>query len=769
MFSRVCACMLISLSLAGCSWAATSVSQSNGLYTIENENLRVLVSPASGLITVRDKAANCDWQQPAGVTSSTGPKFRRVLRTVEGLKFEADFGTTKGQPNTAVVSLSVPSRSADLVIEADMGDRQTEIESMPFLEPLVLDKSTGVLAAADYSNGHIYPLFMKPFPLGTMAGGSMDMPWVGVCDIVPETSIRKSNGYVLILDTSDDAEVSFPAHKVGDRDYVAPRVTWLPSKGQFAYPRKLIYRFTSKGGYVALAKAFRSYAKEKGLLVTLAEKMKSNPNIERLFGAPDIWGDSSLAFAKQAKVAGVDKMLIHGNPIPEDLKAVNQLGFLTSNYDNYTDILPLAEGNKVDSSHDLIPDNVVLQADGTRMKSWLTWDRQTQFMKRCPAKWLPAAEEVIPNVLTDHPFLGRFIDVTTSEGLYECYDGHHPLTRTEKRKCGTRLLDYFRGQKLVVGGEHGRWWAVPDLDYIEGMMSGGYASWPAGHLIRPKTPNQKFDSPSGGKLPSWDDYERYGIGYQYRVPLWELVFHDCVVSTWYWGDSSDFLLDAAPEMTPRKDAFNILYGTIPMMWANDEGAWKKDREAFLRTYRNTCKLHESLAGSEMLSHEFLTADLSVQKTSFSDGTQAVVNFGGKIHTFYFGGRYHQIPRNGFVVQGPKIEQSLEFVDQRPVTTIRSKGYVYTNITGVDVTTRFINSDRVMVNVGKSEKPVLLRPGQVGSNWDMDTMRIYILDAQGNRGESIKPAKGEVRGTFYVGPFKEPTALDLVCRAEAANF
>lgn len=120
----------------------------------------------------------------------------------------------------------------------------------------------------------------------------------------------------------------------GGRDFAAPQVQWSPSKGKFAYARKLLYHFASRGGYVALAKRNRAYAAEHGLIVTLAEKLKKNANLQRLFGAPDVWGDSSLRFAREAKAAGVDKMLIHGRAAPADMQAINDLGYLTSEYDN---------------------------------------------------------------------------------------------------------------------------------------------------------------------------------------------------------------------------------------------------------------------------------------------------------------------------------------------------------------------------------------------------------------------------------------------------
>jgi hypothetical protein len=219
---------------------------------------------------------------------------------------------------------------------------------------------------------------------------------------------------------------------------------------------------------------------------------------------------------------------------------------------------------------------------------------------------------------------------------------------------------------------------VPQLDYIEGMMSGGSTSWPSGYLLRPKSRDQPFTNPDGRAYPKWEEYEKWGIGHQYRVPLWELVFHDCIITTWYWGDSSDFLLVAAPEVTPKKDAYNILYGSMPMMWANKEGSWVNDREMFLRTYRNTCKLHEVIATAEMTTHEFVTPDRAVQRSRFSDGTEVVVNFGERPYAAKAGGKRYLLPKNGFAAKGPKIEQSLALVNGKPVTSIRTASFRFTD-------------------------------------------------------------------------------------------
>jgi hypothetical protein len=646
------------------AWAAVRVAHAGDRWTVENDALRVSVTPASASIAVEDKAAKFTWTQPQGKR----PVFRNVVEAKNGVSFDADF-VAGAKTYPMKLTLSLTERGADLTIEADMADRAAPFDNVPFLEPFLLDSRSGAIVVAAYANGHIYSVDLQPFPRKRMDMTNMDMPWVGVCDL------SKGHGYAVIADTPDDGYFDVASATREGRVISAPRIVWRPSMRTLRYPRRALYRFASRGGYVALAKSYRAYARGLGLIAPFTEKVKKNPNIARAFGAPDVWGRSSLAFAKEAKAAGVEKMLVHGEAPPEEMKAVNALGYLTSKYDIYQDVMPIKDESEIASRAEWVPDNVVLRADGSRMPAWLTWDKK-QFMKRCPTFWLRTAQKVIPKDLSTRPYLGRFIDVTTAESLYECYDPKHPLTTTEKRQNGVELLGYVRSLGLVTGGEHGRWWAVPQLDYIEGMMSGGSTSWPAGYLKRPRTKDEPFTGPNGRPYPKWAEYEKWGIGHENRVPLWELVFHDCVISTWYWGDSSDFLLVAAPEVTAKKDAFNILYGTMPMMWANQEGSWVKNREMFLRTYRNVSKVHEALATAELVSHEFVTPDRAVQRTRFSDGTEVVVNFGEKPYAARVGGKRHLLPTNGFAVKGPKVEQYLELVGGRTLVSIRAGAYRY---------------------------------------------------------------------------------------------
>ena len=345
--------------------------------------------------------ADAQGNVPAAKPRSKQVEFRNVkaLSDPAGLQLDATVSMgNRRQP--LAIRMTVPDDAADLAIDINAADRETKINSFVALAALMLDTPKGLLVTG--AQGRLWPLD-TPHLRGQI-GGYMDMPWVGIMDL------ETGHGYALIIDTPDDCRVQMSECVAAGRKLRAPQVQWRPSHRMFRYPRRILHSFLPKGGYVALAKRYRAYAKKLGLIVTLAEKAKQNPNVKRLFGAPDVWGDASLRFAREAKALGVDKMIIHGHSSPKDMQAINDLDYLTSRYDNYCDLRPLKKGQEVSSNRGRILEDVVLMANGKRKKAWLTFDKKTQYMKRCPARWVPTAKVVIPKELAKYPFLGRFID-----------------------------------------------------------------------------------------------------------------------------------------------------------------------------------------------------------------------------------------------------------------------------------------------------------------------------------------------------------------------
>ena len=114
---------------------------------------------------------------------------------------------------------------------------------------------------------------------------------------------------------------------------------------------------------------------------------------------------------------------------------------------------------------------------------------------------------------------------------------------------------------------------------------------------------------------------------KYRAPLWELVFHDCVQSYWYWGDSHN----CCPELMDQRDRFCMLYGQPPLFSFN-VGNWEKLKDRITASYHKTVSLAKKVGYATMDRFDYLTEDRMVQQTTFSDGTVVTVNFSDEVYT-----------------------------------------------------------------------------------------------------------------------------------------
>jgi len=164
---------------------------------------------------------------------------------------------------------------------------------------------------------------------------------------------------------------------------------------------------------------------------------------------------------------------------------------------------------------------------------------------------------------------------------------------------------------LVAGSETGHDAGVPVCDYFEGMLS----------LVPYRVPD------SGRNIGQiWTNVPprvaKYQTGEAYRLPLWELVYHECVCAHWYWGDYNNKL----PELWAKRDLFNMLYGTMGMFVLNKK-KWIADKDRFVRSYRLTSPIARATGYSEMIDHRMLSPDRTVQESRFADGTVVTVNFG----------------------------------------------------------------------------------------------------------------------------------------------
>lgn len=306
-----------------------------------------------------------------------------------------------------------------------------------------------------------------------------------------------------------------------------------------------------RGGYVEMAQAYRDTARENGWLMTWAEKEKRWPALEaqKLLGAPDIkpfvlsrtvkssryYSGPPQAteatyigytFDEAAQIAehlrrdvGVDKALFvlagwihrgYDNQHPDILPAapecggndalvnaaarIRRLGYLFGLHDNYEDMYRDAP------SWSDVP--IIKRRDGRLLaggnwaggQAWLVCSQEGLKYAARPQQNMPRVKELFrPSAY--------FIDTTFAAELLECFDPAHPLTRWDDMKYKSALSDFSMGLFGAHGSEEGMEWAVPHAAYFEGIAS------------------------ASGDPP-----------YGWRIPLFELVYHDCIALYPHQGD-----------------------------------------------------------------------------------------------------------------------------------------------------------------------------------------------------------------------------------------
>lgn len=434
-------------------------------------------------------------------------------------------------------------------------------------------------------------------------------------------------GWMAIIETPDDAAVELQRDTRSRLWTMGPE--WESQKGRFGYVRRVRYVFQDKGGYVAMCKRYRDHVKKTGKFKPFSEKVKERPLVDRLIGAPNIWywRKDKIRIAKELKAAGIDRFLWSSGGSVQDIRFIAGLDdVLVGRYDVYQDVFHpeqckklVACGWKNEYFHntEAWPHDIIWNSANSNdwRRAWGikagdgTW---THCAMMCDSMAPVYARRHVAHDLKTRPYSARFVDTTVAAPWQTCWNPAHPMTRSDSRHWKMELLRLMGDEfNLVVGSEAGHDAAVPYCDYFEGMLTiSPYQVPDAGRTMEQICTN----------VPP--RVAKYQVGEAYRLPLWELVYHECVCAHWYWGDYNNKL----PALWDKRDLFNILYGTMGM-YCFDDGEWKKNKERFVRSYRMTSPIARATGYSEMLDHKILTPDRAVQQSRFADGTTVTVNFG----------------------------------------------------------------------------------------------------------------------------------------------
>ncbi len=474
-----------------------------------------------------------------------------------------------------------------------------------------------------YGDGFLFPTDDPGLPALQMSmgdGAGLTMPWFGVTNNRTGASVM-----VHAMEEADTHTVMY-YRRQGTRAAGQISLRWMSSMGRWAYNRSAVITFADRGGYVRLADIYRDAAQAAGRRVTLRQKkdILGLPT-DRLIGAPILWlhglwqfsePAQRLAYVRELYESGLDRAVLASSDALEDAAEPIQWGWLCGMYDLYTDLWPREQWEKAgvwDRDWGW-PEYLHINPNGQPKRGWVQITQHGAFPAwgLCPTQWVNWARERVPQSLQKHRMNARLVDTVTALPLGECYAPKHRMTRQDDRAARMKLLQVLTDHHLVIGSEMGVDWAVPLLCYAEGLL--------APVAFRASDSGRIFEG-----LPQPKESMDYQLNPARRIPLWGLIYRDCTVATWYWGDCNM----TYPGLEHRRRLFNALTATPPMYMLMTPEALQKYRQLMLDDYNALKPVFEAVGDARMTDHQTLTPDRLVQRTTFDNGATVTVNFDSK--------------------------------------------------------------------------------------------------------------------------------------------
>ncbi len=547
-----------------------------------------------------------------------------------------------------------------------MTDREQGGIVVPCREGLLIPAGSGVafehgFGSSEYEGCHMNMLGM------IKRGSALMITWDGA-DVWPEVRSKLTAGKPQRQELSAEVRLRQSARSV--------RLTPL-----------------GPGDWNTLAAGYRRIAEQKGLAVTLHQKIARNAHVEQLLGAANVklWTclerrmseDSTRVertrvhwtFDEAAQVAEhlkrdlkIDRSLFiiggwteggydcrHPDNLPANpecggdqalaaaLRRIQDLGDIGCLHDNYQDMYKDAR------SWD--PRFIQKRADGSLMAGG-RWLGGRAYLVCAPEQVkLAMRPQNLPAIAERFAPAAYFIDTTYAVGPQECFDAAHPLGRNDDIAWKIKLSEAARKTFGIFGSECGREWAVPCSDFFEGLVGVGGHDY---HQLRP---------------------EQLGATV---IPFWEMVYHDCEVCYGKYGydihrageyvahhllaaralnyhSIPDHLYWKAPHGDEQPSGVLACYTRCDQGWA----AGFHPVDVFLKNTQEVLgPLQQATAHERLTRFEFLDAHHAVRRATYGESQEAtvvVVNCGAteaRVESRLGGSVL--LPPWGFIVEGPRF-------------------------------------------------------------------------------------------------------------------
>ncbi|MDK9735679.1 glycosyl hydrolase [Vibrio sp. D404a] len=352
--------------------------------------------------------------------------------------------------------------------------------------------------------------------------------------------------------------------------------------------------------------------------------------------SPDTWGQAlSSAMVDNLNNAGLNKLWLgfdNWMPAfyqPNAVELAKQSGYLVGTYDSYNTAIPAQLNDSWLTAQ--LPDPIrktcaIEQADGALKKGF----RGNGFYLN-PNCHLDYVKQRAKDIMNFGHFNSLFLDVDATAMAREDYSDN--TSESQMLSAFNNRMQWLSEQSsLVLGSEDGNSLTTKGIAFAHGLETVGFG-WTDKEMKQDRQspyflgrwyPDHKpdfFFKPGKVKEP----YKSLLFSPQYRVPLYQTVFHDEVINTHHWhSDSLKFT-----NVKTNRDLTAMLYNTPAMVHLTRDEAVKSTspRLKTLKHYQDGFKpIHEQLWNKALIDFSWLNSNGTVQQTMFSDGSKIIANF-----------------------------------------------------------------------------------------------------------------------------------------------
>lgn len=351
---------------------------------------------------------------------------------------------------------------------------------------------------------------------------------------------------------------------------------------------------------------------------------------------PDEWGDGlSVKLLERFAESGLDRLWLgvdswqDGFRHPTAVAKARDLGYLIGPYDSYHSIHHPNEKDTWETAQfdlSLYETGGIVNADGTKNRGF-----KKKGYHLSPLVARPYVEDRVNGIVAQMPtdFNSWFIDCDAYGELFDDYSSSHPATQLDDMNARLARMAWIRDtHNMVVGSERGAAYAATTIHFAHGMTV-PVIGWGDPDMKEKASPYYvgAYWPPEGPavhikQVPLKSNYLYHYYDPRFRLPLYQIVFHDSVVTTNHWGSGSLKFENAIETLA----LLELLYNVPPLYHLN-MAEFSKHEAWIQRHYAFFSPLHRQIGGKQMTDFEWLTDNRQVQRTEFGDAVALIANFG----------------------------------------------------------------------------------------------------------------------------------------------